>query len=120
MKLNYLRPLLWTQQLDESIAFYVNVLGFTCVEKNDAWGWASLNCDDVWIMLSKPNTDAPFEKATFTGSFYLTVDDVDAWWEKLKDKAAICYEPEAFEWGMKEFAIYDNNGYIIQLGQELN
>jgi len=31
-------------------------------------------------------------------------------------KANICYEIETFEWGMREFAIYDNNGYILQFG----
>ena len=27
-------------------------------------------------------------------------------------------EIETFEWGMREFAIYDNNGYVLQFGQE--
>jgi hypothetical protein len=38
---------------------------------------------------------------------------------ELKDKAKICYEPETFEWGMREFGIYDNNGYLLQFGQEM-
>ena len=39
------------------------------------------------------------------------------WW-KLKDKARVCYGIEIFEYGMREFAIYDNNGYLLQFGQE--
>lgn len=119
MKVTFLRPMMYTQDLDATIAFYSDVLGFTCKEKNDDWGWASLNLDDVWIMLARPNAHEPFEKAAFTGSFYFTTDDVEALWQKLKDKARVCYDIETFPWGMREFAIYDNNGYLLQFGQEI-
>ena len=119
MKLTYLRPMLWTENLQETIDFYTNVLGFTCHEKNDDWGWASLSAGDVYIMLALPNEHTPYDKIGFTGSFYYTTDDVDTLWNKLKDKAKVCYEPETFEWGMREFAIYDNNGYLLQFGQEI-
>ena len=109
---------MWTEDLDATIAFYSDVLGFTCREKNDDWGWASLFLDDVWIMLSRPNEHTPYEKVGFTGSFYFTTDDVEAMWQKLKDKARVCYDIETFPWGMREFAIYDNNGYLLQFGQE--
>ena len=119
MKLKGLRPILWTEQLEETITFYTEVLGFTCNEKNEEWGWASLSKDDVAIMLAKPNAHTPFEKPLFTGSFYFTTDDVDGLWLQLKDKAQVCYPPETFEWEMREFAIYDNNGYLLQFGQEI-
>ena len=120
MHLLFLRPMLYTQQLDETIQFYTQTLGFTCIEKNDDWGWASLYKDKVYIMLAKPNAHEPFTQPAFTGSFYFTTDDVDALWQNLKHKTKVCYEPETFEWGMKEFAIYDNNGYLLQFGQEVN
>lgn len=119
MKLLFLRPMMWTDKLDETIEFYTETLGFTCREKNDDWGWASLYKDEVYIMLAKPNAHETFTKPTFTGSFYFTTDDVSALWEKLKHKTKVCYEPETFEWGMREFAIYDNNGYLLQFGQEI-
>ena len=119
MRYNKLRPILWTDNLDQTIDFYTNMLGFTCNDRNDDWGWASLSRDEVNVMLSKPNEHMPFNGSTFTGSFYIDTDDVDAAWEMVKDKVKICYEPETFDWGMREFAVYDNNGYIIQFGQEL-
>lgn len=114
-----LTPMLYTAQLDETVDFYTKHFGFTCGEKNDDWGWASIHRDDVEIMFAKPNAHIPFDKPTFTGSFYIKVDDVDALWNELKDTANVCYPLERFEWGMKEFAIYDNNGYLIQLGQDV-
>ncbi|MGH7783117.1 MAG: VOC family protein [Candidatus Binatia bacterium] len=112
------RPMLWTEDLKATIGFYGNVLAFTVSEFSEDRGWASLSLDDVAIMLAKPNEHTPYDKIGFTGSFYFTTDDVDALWEKLKDKARVCYGIEDFYYGMREFAVYDNNGYPLQFGQK--
>lgn len=119
MQMLFIRPMIWTEALDETVAFYTGNLGFTCAAYNADWGWASLYRDNVGIMVARPNAHTPFEKPLFTGSFYLTVADVDALWEELRDKARICYPIEDFEYGMREFALYDNNGYLLQFGQEI-
>ena len=56
-------------------------------------------------MISKPNEHTPYEKIGFTGTFYFNTDDVDAMWEKVKDKAKVCYGIEEFDWGMREFGL---------------
>ena len=71
-------------------------------------------------MLSKPNNHIPFEKPNFTGSFYFRTKDVDILWNAIKDKLNICYSIENFDYGMREFAVYDNNGYLLQFGCELS
>lgn len=119
-KFTSLRPVLWTERLDETIGFYTQFLGFILQEKNDDWQWASLEKDGVQIMLSKPNELENFNGIGFTGSFYFNINNVDELWEDLKTKAKICYEIETFDWEMREFAIYDNNGYILQFGQHIN
>lgn len=111
--------MLWTENLKGTVDFYTKTLGFSCDEINEDWGWASLSKDDVSLMFSHPNAHTPFEKIGFTGSFYFNTDDVDALWAELKDKANISYGIENFEYGMREFAIYDNNGYMLQFGQEI-
>lgn len=118
MRLTDLRPVLWTEDLSSTIDFYSEVLGFECSDRNDDWGWASLQKDDVALMIAKPNEHTPYEKIGFTGSLYFNTDNVDALWEKLKDKAKVCYGIEDFFYGMREFAVYDNNGYLLQFGQE--
>jgi len=82
-------------------------------------GWAALRKDAVEVMISLPNAHEPFEKPTLTGSLYFSSDNVDALWEKIKDKATIVYPIENFYYGMREFAVRDNNGYILQFGQEI-
>ena len=119
MRFTALRPMMWTEDLDGSIAFYTGTLGFECGDKNDDWGWASLERDGVHIMLARPNAHTEYKRIGFTGSFYFNTDDVERLWAELKDKAKICYNIESFPWGMREFALYDNNGYILQFGQEI-
>ena len=120
MKLTEIRPMLWTKDLKGSVSFYTSILGFTCNALNTAWGWASLSLDTVSIMFAVPNAHEPFDKPMLTGSLYINTDDVDALWQQLKDRTRICYPIEDFEYGMREFAIYDNNGYLLQFGQPID
>ena len=112
-----IRPVLAVNSIDDTILFYCNMLGFECVNRMD--GWAALQKDSVEIMVSLPNAHEPFEKPTLTGSLYFNSSDVDALWNEIKDKATIVYPIENFFYGMREFAIRDNNGYILQFGQEI-
>jgi len=119
MKVTELRPMLWTEDFSGTIDFYTNVLGFTVPGADEEMGWAILSIDDVPLMISRPNQHTPYDKIGFTGSFYFKTADVDALWEKLKDKTKVCYGIENFFYGMREFAIYDNNGYLLQFGEEI-
>lgn len=74
--------------------------------------------DDVEMMFTRPNEHTPFEKPVFIGSFYIRTN-VNKPWEQLKDRARTIYPIENFDWEMREFAIYDNNGYILQFERAL-
>ena len=119
MKLSEVRPMLRTNDLKGTVEFYTAQLGFTCESLSEEWGWASLRRDRVHVMIARPNDHESFEKPIFTGSLYFSSDDVDGAWLELKDKAEVCYPIENFEYGMREFALYDNNGYLLQFGQEI-
>ncbi len=111
-----LRPLLRTKDLKGTIRFYTEMLGFTCDGLSEEDGWASLHRDSVELMIAAPNAHEPFDVPAFTGSLYFNVDDVAALWASVKDRAKVCYPMEDFHYGMREFAIYDNNGYLLQFG----
>ena len=119
MTLHKLTPMLYTRDLRVTADFYRDVLGFTCDAIDEEVGWASLSRDGVAVMLALPNAHLPFEKPHFTGSFYFRCDDVDELWQQLRHSANVCYPIENFDYGMREFAIFDNNGYVLQFGQEL-
>jgi uncharacterized glyoxalase superfamily protein PhnB len=120
MRISTFGPMLWTEDLKGSVDFYVDVLGFTCQTFREDWGWASLSQGDIWFMLSRPFKNSAYDKIGFTGSFYFTTDEVDQIWDELKDKVKVCYGIEDFHYGMREFGIYDNNGYLIQFGQPID
>ena len=115
-----LSPMIYTKELKSTIEFYISVLDFNCNGQDLSGGWASLEKDNIQLMLALPNDHLPFGKPQFTGSFYFHVDDVTSIWDQVKDRAKVCYPIEDFDYGMREFAIYDNNGYMLQFGEELS
>ncbi len=120
MKLDSLTPVLYTEHIETTIQFYTTHFSFVCSDYDEATGWASLSNGKVELMLSKPNEHIPFTKSNFTGSFYFRTEDVDALWNSVKNTLNICYPIKNFDYGMREFAVHDNNGYLLQFGQELN
>lgn len=112
--------MLYTKALEPTVEFYTSILGFECEGLDIDAGWASIKKDQVEIMISLPNDHLPFEQPNFTGSFYIKTDNVDKLWAEVSNQTNVCYPLESFDYGMKEFAIYDNNGYLIQFGQELS
>ncbi len=103
----------YTEAIDDTVKFYYNILYFECAHNDSTLGWASVKKDGVEIMFCLPNSHIPFEKPQFTGSIYIISDNVDAIWESIKEKVTVCFPIEIFDYGMREFAIFDNNGYLI-------
>ena len=117
MRLNNLTPMLEVTDMEETIGFYHDLLGFECTNRVD--GWALLLNFGVEIMICLPNAHTPFDKPCFTGSLYMKLDDVDVLWQRIKDKTTVVYPLENFFYGMREFAIRDNNGYCLQFASEI-
>jgi uncharacterized glyoxalase superfamily protein PhnB len=118
MKFDALTPMLGTNELRATVDFYKNNLGFELDELNEEWGWCHMHKDGVNIMFTKPNKSYG-GKPLFTGSFYIYTEDVDGLWEELKTKVTVSYPIDNFSHSMREFAILDNNGYILQFGRNL-
>ncbi len=116
--LQALVPMLRVPDVPAAVAWYRDVLGFECAADGSD-GWAPLRRDGIELMLSAFNAHEGDTAPAFTGSLYLRCDDVDAWWARLKDVTRVCYPLEDFAYGMREFAIHDCNGFLLQFGQPL-
>ena len=114
-----LRPMLYCTDLPGTMEYYKSVLGFQCLSYDESHGWAEIQKDKVTFMLSLPNDHLAFEKCYFTGSFYINVANVDQLWHEIHDKVEVVYPIQTFEYGMKEFAIFDFNGYLLQFGSPI-
>ena len=117
MPFRTLAPILVTDNMDRTVRFYVDVLGFTCGVQTP--GYSNLYRDSVRIMLAAPNAHGAWDGSKFTGQLYIglaTAEEVDVLWAKVKDRAAIIYPVDDFDYGMHEFGIRDDNGYHLAFG----
>jgi len=128
-KLKGLSPILRTKNLEETISFYMNVLGFK--NQSNFPNFASLTKDNVEIMMIVPaeepgecdaqnSDDAFFTSARLTGSIFIFTENVDELWDKVKDKATIKTVIADREYLMRDFSILDNNGYELVFGQDIS
>lgn len=129
MKFHKLSPILWTKNLEETVSFYENILGFT--SKSNFPNFASLTKGNVEVMFIIPqdepedcknpnNKEDFFPKTVLTGSFFILIDEVDKLWEEVRDKATIKTSIDDREYWMRDFSILDNNGYELVFGQDIS
>jgi catechol 2,3-dioxygenase-like lactoylglutathione lyase family enzyme len=120
MTLATLTPILTTDDMNRSVRFYVDRLGFICGVQTP--GYSNLYRDAVRIILAAPNAHGQWKGPNFTGQLYIgmeSADEVDALWASVKDIVDVVYAVNDFDYGMHEFAIRDDNGYSLAFGAPL-
>jgi uncharacterized glyoxalase superfamily protein PhnB len=117
--MSHVVPMLWARDLDQTIRFYTETLGFIATNRmflpDGRLRWCYLLRGAASIMFY---ADAEHEAASMTGSLYLYPKDVADEWERLKDQAPVVRPLARMDYGMREFTIRDPNGYEIRFGQE--
>jgi len=121
MKATHLFPMLATENIGKTIEFYTELLDFEVGGKYPETDpcWVSLCNGSAEIAFNLLNEHSKSAKPVLTGSIYLHVENIDELWENLKDKAEIVYPIENFEYGMREFGVRDCNGYVLNLGENI-
>ncbi len=117
MRFQTLAPILWTDNMERSVRFYIETLGFACGLQTP--GYSNLTRDAVRIILAAPNAHEKWNGPALTGQLYVgleSADDVDAVWADVKERAEVIYAVSDFDYGMREFAIRDDNGYALSFG----
>lgn len=101
--------------LNKSIDWYKNVLGFECLgaDITDRWQYAQFECAEG-ASLSIMVADTSGTSARFN----FKVDDVDALWLSLKDKVIIIESIETMPYGNRKFTIADPDGNELGFVQE--
>ena len=122
-----LSPILWTKDLQATMAFYESILGFK--GRSNFPNFVSLSREAVEIMFvvpldnhkdrDDPNT-AFFPKPLLTGSLFIVTENVDEIWEKIQGKATIKSSIANRGYLMRDFSILDNNGYELVFGQDIS
>ena len=114
---------LMVESVDESVAFYQDVLGFSVVNSvpnnSGALQFAILSKDNLFLMMQERTNlieECPSlatDKVRPSATLYIMVDDFDALHEDLQGKLTLLCDTHTTFYGAKEFAIADNNGYVL-------
>jgi lactoylglutathione lyase len=123
-----LTPNLIVANVERSLSFYVDVLGFTrglTVPDQSPLVFASVTSGAVEIFLNDAAT-AVKEYPAFagkpigaTGTMFIEVEGVDALHDRLKQSVTIVMPLVTQFYGMREFAIEDPDGYVITFAQRV-
>lgn len=128
MALNSLTPNLMVNDVEETIEFYTDVLGFTLlmtVPETGKLDWAMVKRNDVVIMfqtkksLSNELPRMAGEKPGGGLTFYIKVDRITELHEELfNNEVEIISDLESTFYNTIEFSIADLNGYVLTFSEE--
>jgi uncharacterized glyoxalase superfamily protein PhnB len=128
MKLNSLTPNLMVNDVEETIEFYTDILGFTVlmtVPETGKLDWAMVKRNDVVIMfqtkksLSSELPRLAGEKPGGGLTFYIKVDKITELHEELyNNEVEIISDLESTFYNTIEFSVVDLNGYVLTFSEE--
>jgi uncharacterized glyoxalase superfamily protein PhnB len=111
-------PVLMVADLQRSIEFYMNVLGFSVEWRaaNDGGGEnAMLQAGATSLLLSTGSHLG--DKPQFTGTLYFNMTGVQGFFEAIKEKVNVVWPLEAMDYGQLEFGIHDLDGYTLAFAE---
>lgn len=122
--LQHLWPLLTVEDIQRSIAFYRDRLGFEVVAEASTAGttyWCRLARQGGSLMLqqAEPAEDGPAEGRGRGISLYLVCDDADAMYAELVDRGLSLDPPQEAYYGMRQLFVPEPDGYAICFESEL-
>lgn len=107
-------PSLLARDLIETIDFY-GALGFELSGKHPETTptWVELCRDGLRLQFhSEPPRGTP-GAPVFSGTLYAYPGDVEALAQEWRGRVEFAWGPEVMDYGMREFAIRDPNGYFL-------
>jgi uncharacterized glyoxalase superfamily protein PhnB len=114
---------LMVEGVDDSVAFYQDILGFSVVasvpSESGKLQFAILAKDGLTLMLQERGNLTEEYPILSTNevrpsvTLYIAVDDFDGLYHGLKERHEILCDVHTTFYGAKEFAIEDNNGYVL-------
>ena len=126
MVLKKLTPNLMVEDVNETVTFYQDVLGFALlasVPEEGQFNWAMMQHDAVEIMFQSRASlteDVPLFKDKAIGgslTLYIDVEDIKGLYGQVQNRVTILHEMTTTFYGTREFTIQDCNGYILTFAQ---
>lgn len=106
-------PLLRVRDLDATIEFYQDVLGFRlCWREGDT---ASIQHGKVGLLFSTASNLGA--EPALSGTLYFYPDSVEEMWRVIDGRAQVEWPLQIMDYGTREFGIRDCNGYILAFAE---
>lgn len=127
MKLQSLTPNLMVENVNDTVNYYQDLLGFTIlrtVPKEGNYDWAMVKRNEVVLMFQSKRTSSSEISSVKTQnpgggvSLYVKVEEVHELFYDLNEKVEIVSEIEDTFYGTTEFSITDLNGYVLTFSEE--
>jgi predicted enzyme related to lactoylglutathione lyase len=117
-------PVLLVSDLERSVAYYRDQLGFECEVYGDPPDFASARRDQATILLALCDDAARivpnWQIVTNIWNAYVRVDDVESVYREVQERGAgIDYTIYNAPHGFREFGVQDPDGHDIAFGQPL-
>jgi catechol 2,3-dioxygenase-like lactoylglutathione lyase family enzyme len=107
-------PIIPVRNMDDSLEFYRDMLGFKVAWIWDDNGYAAIQCGDIELHL-----DLQELFTTYRAHSYFFVQNVDKVYAMYISKAVdIVQEIELKPWGVREFTFRDINGHMFKVAQK--
>lgn len=111
VKLGSATPILRVDDLDASIAYYTEKLGFRVQWRGDPL--ASVVRDKMSVMLSEGDQG---QSGTW---MWIAVSDVDELYAEFESRGALLRNPPTnYDWGSRECQVTDPDGHVFRFGAE--
>ena len=124
--MGYLSPLLAVRNVEETIEFYKNILGFETGmvfpdENNPEYADLSKDGMVMMFLLAKNMGIGSEEKLGIGVNLYMEIDgDIDEYYTELKNKSVkFVYDIKDEHFGIRDFAIEDIDGYQLTFNKRL-
>jgi catechol 2,3-dioxygenase-like lactoylglutathione lyase family enzyme len=109
-------PCLLVRDMRETLEFYIEQLGFVQtgyypIESDPIR--TEVRRDDVAIIFFSDSPRAAADAPACTGAFYIFPESIDRLAAELRGKVPFEWGPHETEFGLREFAIRDPNGYLL-------
>ena len=112
-------PALLVRNMGETIAFYQK-LGFQltgCYPDAASPTWAEVKRDSIVFQFHTDPTQGTPPEPICSGTFYIFPDNVSNLADEFRGKVNFAWGPEVMDYGMREFAVQDPNGYFIAFAE---
>ncbi len=126
MKLQSLTPNLMVKNVNKTIEFYTNILGFELLQtvpEEGNFDWGFVQSGEVKFMFQKESSikseykELEDYKNGGALTFYIKVSELQKLYESIKDKTNIIKPMHKTFYGANEFAILDINNFVLTFSE---